>query len=71
MCLLTPFEFTDILHRFQGVSADAPLLVQGFVLRSFLEFGSPWISLLRFALLNESRRWTLLFPNFCVKHRGL
>ena len=33
-----------------------------FVLRSFLEFGHPWILLQRFALLNDSLRWTLLFP---------
>ena len=36
---------------------DASLLFQGFVLRSFLEFGSR-ISLLRFALLQDSLRWT-------------
>ena len=56
---------------FPGVSAGASLLFQCFVLRSFLEFGSPWHSLLRFALLNDSLRWTLLCPNFYATHRGL
>ena len=73
MCVLTPFfELKDILCQFPGVSAGAPLLLWGFVLRSFLEFGSPWMSLLRFALLNDSLRWTLYFPDFFRRmDRGL
>ena len=64
-------EFINILCQFPGVSAGAPFLFSGFGLRSFLEFGSPWISLPRFALLNDSLRSTLLFPNFHATHRGL
>ena len=64
------FEFINIPGQLPGVSAGAPLLFQGFALRSFLEFWSPWISLLRCAILN-SLRWTLLVPNFHATHRGL
>ena len=34
------FEFINILCQFPGVSAGAPLLFRGFVLRSFVEFGT-------------------------------
>ena len=64
-------EFIDILCQVACVSAGESLLFQNFVLRSFIEFGSPRISLLSLALLHDSRRRTLLFPNICMTHRGL
>ena len=58
------FEFVNILCQFLGVSADAPLLFKGFVLRSYLEFGNPWISILRFALLSDPCDGSFFSQNF-------
>ena len=69
--LILLFELVDILCQVPGCSEGAPLLPEGFILRSFLEFGSPRNSLLKFAFLHDSLRWTLVFPNFCVMHRRL
>ena len=52
------FEFVDFLSQVSACSADASLLPEGFILRSFHEFWSPRTSVLRFAFLNDSLRWT-------------
>ena len=53
-----------ILCQVPGCFASAPLLPEDFILRGFLEIWSPRNSLLKFALLNDSLRWNLLFPIF-------
>ena len=65
------WSLRNILRQFSDVFSGAPLLSKGFILRPFLEIGSPRNSLLKLAFLNNSPPWTLHFHNFYVTHRGL
>ena len=59
-------ELVNILHQVQCYSASASILEQSLVRWSFPEFWRARTTLMRFALLNKSLRWTHSFPIFSI-----
>ena len=60
------FELKDIVRQVPCFSAGASFLWKSFLKCPVLDCWRKRIAIWRFALLHNSLRWTLSFPNFCV-----